>query len=903
MHKKLFKFALLFILFLLIKGIICYAGDIKITGIIKDVQGITLQGASIIFTNGATEYKTTSTTDGTYIISIPYTGIEENNSDINLYSNYPNPFSDKTVIPVYLRKTGSMLFSIYNLVGQKIYENSYGMVPAGAFYLEWDGYGQNGSSVQNGLYFYTIVFNGKRYNGKMLKTYNSQDYNGTKIIESQSQLKSFKTNNSLEFYSEINKIGYNTIHRLKINFTKDTTINFTLTPFKDIPFKTSGNYLTCWDYKETVYKPLFIKGINLGSGTPGYWPGEINSSITPDQYERWIKRMRDAGFNTLRVYTLHPPVFYQKLAEYNEANPNNPIYLFQGIWLAEDEYTNDSIAFDLHNKTAGFDNEILDVIDCIHGNRSIAQRVGKAFGDYKIDISRWVIGYIAGREVYGNEVNYTNNHYSTEKAYSGLALSASGVNPSEAWLTERLDKLITYERNIYHNERPVSFSNWPTLDPISHTGEVSKIEDMASIDLNNIDVSKAPAGYFASYHAYPYYPNFISKDTAYLHEKDDVGLNSYMAYLKALKSHYSNVPVIIAEFGASTSLGIARYAQNGIHHGGLTEAQQGAADVRMLHNIHDSNCGGGMMFLWFDTWFKSIWITEPFESKGFSFGPITYDTRQLWHNRCSPEQNFGLISFEPLEQHVYNKYHLDNTNSFIDEISAVKDFQYFYVDIALKEVINLQDTLWVAFDTYRQDLGESVLPNKTSIINRSEFLLQIPFNKDSAYLFVTQKYNLYGLSNNFMFADTALQKFKSMPTNGEPWLLERWRNSLTESQDIGKISMRNINELSWVNAQDNDGIIRNTRKVRIRIPWSLLYVSDPTRLEVVDGFKYKYGEYMPTRAITDGLAISVCKGNKVVNTITRYSWQSSLEIPKTIEREKASIPAIEKGLLEIKDIP
>ncbi len=105
---------------MLVIGIICYAGDIKITGIIKDVQGNILQGASIIFTNGATEYKTTSTTDGTYIISVPYTGIEENNSDINLYSNYPNPFTDKTVIPVYLRKTGSLLFSIYNLVGQKI---------------------------------------------------------------------------------------------------------------------------------------------------------------------------------------------------------------------------------------------------------------------------------------------------------------------------------------------------------------------------------------------------------------------------------------------------------------------------------------------------------------------------------------------------------------------------------------------------------------------------------------------------------------------------------------------------------------------------------------------------------------------------------------------------------------
>ena len=100
-------------------GICNFASAIKITGTIKDIQGNTLQRASIVFTNGTSEYKTTSAVEGSYLISIPYTGIEQKYSDIYLYSNIPNPFSDITVIPVYIKNSGSLVISIYNLDGQK----------------------------------------------------------------------------------------------------------------------------------------------------------------------------------------------------------------------------------------------------------------------------------------------------------------------------------------------------------------------------------------------------------------------------------------------------------------------------------------------------------------------------------------------------------------------------------------------------------------------------------------------------------------------------------------------------------------------------------------------------------------------------------------------------------------
>ena len=36
----------------------------------------------------------------------------------------------------------------------------------------------------------------------------------------------------------------------------------------------------------------------------------------------------------------------------------------------------------------------------------------------------------------------------------------------EAWLTEMLDHVISYEAERYKTTRPAAFMNWPTLDPI-----------------------------------------------------------------------------------------------------------------------------------------------------------------------------------------------------------------------------------------------------------------------------------------------------------------------------------------------------------------------------------------------------------------------------------------------------
>ena len=176
----------------------------------------------------------------------------------------------------------------------------------------------------------------------------------------------------------------------------------------------------------TDYQSLILKGINLGSSPPGYFPGEIAYAVTPATYERWINMMALAGFNSIRVYTLHPPVFYEKLAEYNERNPNNPLLLFQGIWLEEVENPHDPASYDLMNRIPSFSSEIHEVINCIHGNNDIAFRYGKSYGKYLTDVSRWTAGYILGREISPQEVDSTNKFHPATDSFTGNQFGVTG---------------------------------------------------------------------------------------------------------------------------------------------------------------------------------------------------------------------------------------------------------------------------------------------------------------------------------------------------------------------------------------------------------------------------------------------------------------------------------------------
>lgn len=96
-----------------------------------------------------------------------------------------------------------------------------------------------------------------------------------------------------------------------------------------VPFSTDSTRITAWNGER--YVPIFLKGINLGVAVPGTYPGEL--AATNQDYQRWFEGIREAGFNAIRLYTLHFPAFYDELASYNEQHPESPLYFIQGVWL------------------------------------------------------------------------------------------------------------------------------------------------------------------------------------------------------------------------------------------------------------------------------------------------------------------------------------------------------------------------------------------------------------------------------------------------------------------------------------------------------------------------------------------------------------------------------------------
>jgi hypothetical protein len=429
---------------------------------------------------------------------------------------------------------------------------------------------------------------------------------------------------------------------------------------------------------------------------------------------------------------------------------------------------------------------------------------------------------------------------------------------------------------------------------------VSRNEDVASFDMAKINGYDQNAGMFVSYHAYPYYPNFISQQPSYQAYSDSEGKNSYLGYLTALKAHYGNIPLVIAEFGVPSSWGSAHQSFSNMHHGSYSEIQQGEKDMRMMNNILDTGCAGGFIFAWMDEWFKRTWIVLYLEAEGVESGSGIIPTRQLWHNEASPEQCFGLIAFQQKDVPEMEAYDLDLPQDPFTSVKVTHDESFFYLELNTAEALSPDDKLMVAFDTYRGNTGESTLPGGDIISNRAEFLLTLTLDDDTAMHHVTQAYDMNGLTVRFNLTDPVVQKYKSTLTDGAPWNLMKWINDGFEMtiDEIGKVPVEHASSFSSGNRA---AVAWNGKTIKIRMPWTMLYFNDPTQMRVNDGAVSYDGGYNfdILTTVSDGIAVSIDYNGVVVNSANRYRWPTWLIVPPTAVREKASLQIIHDGLAVI----
>ena len=226
-----------------------------------------------------------------------------------------------------------------------------------------------------------------------------------------------------------------------------------------------------------------IKGVNLGAGIPGHFATEY--AIDKKTYKRWFKQIQEMGANTIRVYTILSPEFYNAFYEYNKNN-EKPLYLLHGVWV--DDYIQNS-KIDAYSDL--FMEKLLDdskiMTDVIHGRKYIAPNNDFSSGLYTRDISKWVIGYILGVEWEDVTVAYTDYNRKVEP-YIGKYLS---VKENASTFTNVLayvgDQVIEYETEKYGQQRLIAFSNWPTTDPFKYDKKITDyFKKCAEVDVEKL---------------------------------------------------------------------------------------------------------------------------------------------------------------------------------------------------------------------------------------------------------------------------------------------------------------------------------------------------------------------------------------------------------------------------------
>jgi hypothetical protein len=431
----------------------------------------------------------------------------------------------------------------------------------------------------------------------------------------------------------------------------------------------------------------FVAGVNLGPTIPGRFPGE--QAIRREDFRRWFPQMRDLGIQAIRVYTIMPPLFYEELVAFNEANATRPLLLVHGVWIPEERFRQTSDLYDPFVRDE-FRGEIESAVSVVHGDASLPERPGHAAGTYTVDVSNWVLGWVIGIEMDPQATAESDRKNADVDRFSGTFFRAGrGATATESWMAEMLDHLASLEaaRGV---TMPLAFANWPTTDPLRHPAEPLASEDMVSIDPNHVAPTEAwPGGYFASYHAYPYYPDFQRYEVGIADFEVDGRPDPYAGYLTKLRDHHSEIPVLITEFGVPSGMASAHYGPWGRNQGGHSEQQQMAINAELLGAIEGAGMSGGFYFEWVDEWVKFTWNTIDYE--------LPRERRALWMNPWTNEAHFGLVAVEPgdwpaaIVDGVDTEWATNGSQVILEdrgsvrEVRAARDEGYLYLRIRLDQ--------------------------------------------------------------------------------------------------------------------------------------------------------------------------------------------------------------------------
>jgi len=733
---------------------------------------------------------------------------------------------------------------------------------------------------------------------------------------------------------------------------------------------------------------VYLTGVDLNAALPGRFPTEAVTD--PDTYLKWLRMIGNLGVNTVHAEDILPPAFYHALALYNRDGSHPPLWLLQGIGFPAPPSNDDLFDKDYYQSCL---HELRDAVDVIHGQGDVASNHLHSGGLYPNNVSRWVTGFVVGNTWLSHVVLDNNALHPGLLSYRGRYILVPSGSPTEIFLAQMIDHLAGYEEKKYNWQHPAAFLDWPTLDPMRHPTESTMSEEMAirrslgerfrtppgpyddddsvTVDPSHLKATrKFPAGYFADYNVFPFYPDFLGLDPSYLRVTDSDGMDPFLGYLQDLKAHTQGLPLLISAYGIPTSLGIGHFNPAGFNQGGQTEIQQGRLLARFTRNIYHSGAAGGMVFEWLDEWYRRLWLTRDYE--------VPEEDKPRWKNFMDPAEYYGLLATDTSgrEKHqltgnllewnnrpaFYSKTQRGPAHPSDDKWDPARDLRALYVDAD-------EGFLYLRLVVDSLAAGKTGRPNW----NKVNYLIGIgsdPGHAGLTYLpFIaplrfpqgmTFAIQLAGPESSHIWIASSYNPYKIVPVAGIPSETSLgqklgWTPKLTDSgtfeSEIIEPNRRRFgrNGKYFPPERYDRGILRygtldpaspdydslaewhanpQSNTIDVRIPWALLYVTDPSTLQIFAGlekdgtvrtartpgftlaaFSYRPQQALQVRPIMEqGHPISdslpPLAGPMVMspNSLRKYTWASWTR-PRYILRVKRSYDILQKAFLALPKTP
>ena len=419
-------------------------------------------------------------------------------------------------------------------------------------------------------------------------------------------------------------------------------------------------------------------------------------------------------------------------------------------------------------------------------------------------------------------------------------------------------------------------------------------EDMVSVDAMHLRATaKWPGGFFASYHAYPYYPDFMRLQPSYRRAEDP-----YEAYLKELRAHHRGQAVMITEFGVPTGIGSAHLGPLGRDQGDHSEQEAGRMDADLLAAIRRQGMAGGLLFDYTDEWFKHTWNTMDMEQPE--------DRRPLWQNALTNEEQFGIVAAEAGKTAIVTADGSDR------EWTRTQSQQIYEGGGTVKEVRAIHDANWLYLLVRRDgdtpvQLGFDVrpggnegLPGRPGVDPEADVAISLGPGRKAALREAASSDPiafLYGLERPYV----PVRRADLEPGSGawvRPRLMLNRPYTVPHTGEKRPTELLDISALRWGTADpkaaafdDRVTVSGGEDVLELRIPWAMLTFTDPSSHRV---WVPKADGSVDTLEV-GRLGIAVAPSGEPAVATNGYGWDEWNRVDHH-ERRKAGWPSVRRAM-------